>query len=180
MCLIFYKNCMGEQTSVEKIKLGQIVAAVGIKGEVKVDPYTDVLERFEQIDSLMIESKTARILDVRYMKGRVILRLDGVDDRNAAEALRGKYLYIHREDMWEMPEDTYLVKDLLGMTVIGEDGSRIGTLTDVILNSAQDLYEIETQDGKKFLLPAVGEFVREVDLEKRTVTVHLVEGLMEL
>jgi len=165
---------------VEKIKLGQIVTAVGIKGEVKVYPYTDIPERFEEIDSLMIESKTAKINGVRYMKNMVILRLEGVDDRNAAEALRGKNLYIDRKDMWEMPEDTYLVKDLLGMTVMDPEGNRIGKLVDVIQNSAQDLYEIEREDGKKFLLPAVGEFVQTVNLNKRIMIVRLIEGLVEL
>lgn len=164
----------------EKIKLGQIVTAVGIKGEVKVYPYTDIPERFEEIDSLMIESKTAIINGVRYMKNMVILRLEGVDDRNAAEALRGKNLYIDRKDMWEMPEDTYLVKDLLGMTVMDPEGNRIGKLVDVIQNSAQDLYEIEREDGKKFLLPAVGEFVQTVNLNKRIMIVRLIEGLVEL
>ncbi|MBR7148854.1 MAG: 16S rRNA processing protein RimM [Firmicutes bacterium] len=164
----------------EKIKLGQIVTAVGIKGEVKVYPYTDIPERFEEIDSLMIESKNAKINGVRYMKNMVILRLEGVDDRNAAEALRGKNLYIDRKDMWEMPEDTYLVKDLLGMTVMDPEGNRIGKLVDVIQNSAQDLYEIEREDGKKFLLPAVGEFVQTVNLNKRIMIVRLIEGLVEL
>lgn len=171
---------MGEETAVEKIKLGQIVTAVGIKGEVKVDPYTDVLERFEQIDSLLVESKPAEIRGVRYMKGKVILRLSGVEDRNAAETLRGKYLYIDRENMWEMPEDTYLVKDLLGMTAVDEAGNPVGRVTNVILNGAQDLYEIEKESGAKFLLPAVGEFVRQVDLEKRRMTIRLIEGLVEL
>ena len=164
----------------EKIKLGQIVTAVGIKGEVKVYPYTDIPERFEEIDSLMIESKTAKINGVRYMKNMVILRLEGVDDRNAAEALRGKNLYIDRKDMWEMPEDTYLVKDILGMTVMDPEGNRIGKLVNVIQNSAQDLYEIEQEDGKKFLLPAVGEFVQTVNLNKRIMVVRLIEGLVEL
>ena len=164
----------------EKIKLGQIVTAVGIKGEVKVYPYTDIPERFEEIDSLMIESKNAKINGVRYMKNMVILRLEGVDDRNAAEALRGKNLYIDRKDMWEMPEDTYLVKDLLGMTVMDPEGNRIGKLVEVIQNSAQDLYEIEREDGKKFLLPAVGEFVQTVNLNKRIMIVRLIEGLVEL
>ena len=164
----------------EKIKLGQIVTAVGIKGEVKVYPYTDIPQRFEEIDSLMIESKPARICGVRYMKNMVILRLEGVDDRNGAEALRGKNLYINRKDMWEMPEDTYLVKDLLGISVIDGDGTPIGTLVDVIQNSAQDLYEIRREDGKTFLLPAVMEFIQKVDLNKRIMVVKLIEGLVEL
>ena len=164
----------------EKIKLGQIVTAVGIKGEVKVYPYTDIPERFEEIDALMIESKPAKINGVRYMKNMVILRLEGVDDRNAAEALRGKNLYIDRKDMWEMPEDTYLVKDLLGMTVMDPEGNRVGKLVNVIQNSAQDLYEIEREDGKTFLLPAVGEFVQTVNLNKRIMIVRLIEGLVEL
>ena len=164
----------------EKIKLGQIVTAVGIKGEVKVYPYTDIPARFEEIDALMIESKPAKIRGVRYMKNMVILSLEGVEDRNAAEALRGKNLYIDRKDMWEMPEDTYLVKDLLGMTVIDGEGNRVGKLVDVIQNTAQDLYEIEKEDGTRFLLPAVGEFIQNVNLNKRIMVVKLIEGLVEL
>lgn len=164
----------------EKIKLGQIVSAVGIRGEVKVDPYTDTLKRFEELSSLILESKSVGISGVRYMKGKVILRLEGVEDRNAAEALRGKYLWLRREDMWELPEDTYLVKDLLEMRVIDEKGNAIGRLKEVVLGSAQDLYQIETDQGKTFLIPAVGEFIREVNLSEKTMTVHLVEGLVEL
>lgn len=164
----------------EKIKLGQIVAAVGIKGEVRVYPYTDIPQRFEEVKQLWIESEPVEIKSVRYMKNMVILRLAGVEDRNAAEALRGKYLYIDRKDMWQLPEDTYLVKDLLNLSVVDESGNAVGTLVDVIQNSAQDLYEIQREDGSTFLLPAVGEFVRRVDLKKRLMAVRLIEGLVEL
>jgi len=68
----------------------------------------------------------------------------------------------------------------LGMTVMDPEGNRIGKLVDVIQNSAQDLYEIEREDGKKFLLPAVGEFVQTVNLNKRIMIVRLIEGLVEL
>lgn len=164
----------------EKIKVGQIVTAVGIKGEVKVYPYTDTPQRFAEIDELLMESKPVKIQSVRFMKNMAILKLSGVDDRNGAEALRGKDLYIDREDMWEMPEDTYLIRDLLGINVIDDKGSPVGRLTDVIQNSSQDLYEIEMEDGRRFLLPAVGQFVRTVDLKKRIMVVRLIEGLVEL
>ena len=80
----------------------------------------------------------------------------------------------------QMPEDTYLVKDLLGISVIDGNGTPIGTLVDVIQNSAQDLYEIRREDGKTFLLPAVMEFIQKVDLNKRIMVVKLIEGLVEL
>ena len=78
-----------------------------------------------------------------------------------------------------MPEGTYYIFDLIGLTVIDEDGARLGTLSDVIQNSAQDLYEVERENKSKFLIPAVEEFILKIDLQEKTMTVRLIEGLME-
>ena len=164
----------------DRIKIGQITNAVGIKGELRVYPYTDTPRRFSELKRLYVEEEIRAVTGVRYMKNLAVLSLEGVKTRNDAEALKGRNLYINREDMWELEEDAYLIKDLLGLDVYGRDGSRIGRLERVVQNSSQDLYEIEEEDGSRFLLPAVKEFILDVDLEAGRMTVKLIEGLRSL
>ncbi len=162
------------------IKLGKITAPVGIKGEVRVFPYTDEMTRFSDMEELLLKGVKTRIEEVRYQKNMVILKLKGIDDRNAAEALRDIELMLDEDDLWEMPEDTYLIKDLIGMEAADEQGRVIGTLTDVTSGAAQDLYTISMPDGRSFLLPAVKEFVLKVDKDSKRMTVRLIEGLTDL
>ncbi|MBQ4339694.1 MAG: 16S rRNA processing protein RimM [Firmicutes bacterium] len=163
----------------KRFKLGQIVNAVGLKGESKVYPYTDYKERFEELDSLYIENTVYKIEKVRYMGEMAIVKFAGVSDRNAAEALKGKYLYIDRENARELGEDEYFVPDLIGLQVKDEAGENIGELCDVIQNSAQDVYEIKMPDGKTFMIPAVGEFILKVDMDNREMVVRLIEGMID-
>jgi len=162
-----------------RFKLGQIVNAVGLKGENRVYPYTDYKERFEELKQLYIEDEIYEIEKVRYMGQMVIIKFVGISDRNAAEALKGKYLYIDRENARKLDEDEYFVADLIGMKVQDGAGNPVGTLSDVIQNSAQDVYEIELPDGKKFMIPAVGEFILDVDMDSRIMVVKLIEGMID-
>lgn len=163
----------------KRFKLGQIVNAVGLKGESKVYPYTDYKERFEELDSLYIENTLYNIEKVRYMGEMAIVKFEGVSDRNAAEALKGKYLYVDRENARELDEDEYFIPDLIGLEIKDEKGGVIGKLSDVIQNAAHDVYEIEMPDGRKFMIPAVGEFVLDVDMDSRVMTVRLIEGMID-
>lgn len=161
----------------DTIKLGKITAPQGIKGEVRVYPYTDELTRFSEIESVLLDGQKRKIQNARYMKNMAVLKLEGVDDRNMAESLRNKELLLAKEDLWEQPEDTYFIDDLLGCAVASEDGADVGTLKNIISRPAQDLYEIERADGSTFLLPAVKEFIKNVDLDSKTITIHLINGL---
>jgi 16S rRNA processing protein RimM len=161
----------------EKIKLGKITAPVGIRGEVRVYPYTDIPERFSEIDELELDGRYVKIENARYMKDMAVLKLSCCPDRNAAEALRGKELFLDKERLWEVPEDTYFVEELIGLKLYSESGEYVGELTDVSHGAAQDIYIIGKPDGKSFMLPAVREFIKDVDLDARRMTVHLIEGL---
>lgn len=161
----------------DTIKLGKVTAPQGIKGEVRVYPYTDEPTRFSEIEGVLLDGQKRKIQKVRYMKNMAVLKLEGIDDRNAAEAIRGKELLLAKEDLWEQPVDTYFIDDLLGCRVASEDGSSVGTLKNIISRPAQDLYEIERPDGSTFLLPAVKEFIKNVDLDNRIITIHLINGL---
>jgi 16S rRNA processing protein RimM len=168
----------------EKIKIGTIVNAVALRGEVKVYHFSDCKERFEELDEVILErkgkSQTYRIEKVRYQNDMVILKFKGVDDRNAAEALKESDVMITEADLRELPEDTFYVRDLIGCSVFNaETGAEIGTIKDVLQNSAQDIYVIKTAGGKDAMIPAVGDFVDEVNIEERFVKVRLIPGLID-
>lgn len=169
------------EKDMEKLRLGKVTAAVGLKGELRVYPYTDYKEKFEEVDYVLIDDRRFPIEKVRYMKDMAVLKLSGIDDRTGAEGYKGKEIFIFRKDAPPLPEDTYYVKYLIGLDVLDEEGKRVGRLKEVMLYEAHDIYMIEPDDGEKpFPVPAVEEFIKEVDLEKKVIIVRLIEGLREL
>ena len=168
----------------EKIKIGKIVNAVALRGEVKVYSYSDRKERYEELKEILVEEKKGtkayEIQGVRYQKNIVILKLKGVDDRNTAEALKERDLYITEQDLPELPDDTFYVRDLMGCGVVdGRTGAKLGTIKEVLQGAAQDLYVITLENGKEMMIPAVAEFVKHVDMTERTVTVELIPGFLD-
>ena len=128
----------------EKIHVGKIVNAVALKGEVKVYTYSNP-ERYEEIKEIYVENKPYKIEKVRFQGNTVILKLSGIDDRNAAESCKGKEIYIAESELPALPEDTYYIRDLIGMDVVTEDGEKLGTLMDILQNTAQDVYEVRSR-----------------------------------
>ena len=175
----------------EKIKIGKIVNAVALRGEVKVYHYSDCKERFAELERVIVErggkSRNYEIEAVRYQKDMVILKLKGVDDRNAADALKESDVLITEEDLKDRPEDTFYVRDLIGGTVYdigaedGENGEEreIGVVEDVLQNTAQDIYQVRTPDGRNVLIPAVGDFVKKVDISAKSIRVALIPGMLD-
>lgn len=163
----------------EKIKIGKIVNVVGLKGEVKVYNYSDSIDAYERADVIYVEDELLKVERVRMQKNMVVLKLGGIDDRDAAERARGKFLYITEDDLPDLPEGEYYVRDLIGMRVI-EEGVVLGKVTDVIQNTAQDIFEVERENGGQVLIPRVDAFVLDIDMERRTIEVRLPEGLLEL
>lgn len=164
----------------EKIKIGKIVNVVGLKGEVKVYNYSDSKERYEELDRVYCGKKEYNIENVRYQNHMVILKLEGVDDRNAAEGMRNLDVCITEDDLKELPEGTFYVRDLIGMEVRDfESGAAMGKISDVIQNTAQDVYVIKLTKGGSCMVPSVKEFVREVNMEKGFVSIKFIEGMIE-
>ena len=164
----------------EKIKIGRIVNAVALRGEVKVYNYSGSKERYEELDRIIVEGKEYGIEKVRYQQQMVILKLAGINDRNAAEAMKNKDVFITEEDLQELPEDTFYIRDLIGLEVLdAETGEKIGKLKDVLQPSSQDIYVVQRQEGSDVLIPAVSEFIKEVNVKEGFVKVRLIEGMME-
>ena len=164
----------------EKIVLGRITAPVGIKGEIRVYPYLEQA-RFSDIKKVVVESAgECDLQNVRVNGKMLVVKLSCCSDRNTAETLRNREISLPEGQKLDLGKDTYFVEDLVGLKLCSVDGSAVGTLKQVISRPAQDLYEIEKQDGGTFLLPAVKEFILDVDKDAGIMKVKLPEGLTDL
>lgn len=166
----------------EYFEVGQIVNTFGIKGQVKVKPFTDDLERFEELKSVLVEKGKEliemQIEEVKYQQTVVLLKLKGIEDMNMAEKLKGCYLKIKREDARKLPNDTYFIADLIGLNVYTEDGILLGKVYDIYNNKSNDIYVIKDELGKQILLPAIKDVIKHIDIENEKITVHLLNGLI--
>lgn len=163
------------------VNIGKIVSAVGLKGEVKIFSYSGQLQRYNEVKSLYLGKKEEafEIENVRFMKNSPIVKFIAVSDRNAAEKLRGFEVYINENDLTELPEGEFYVRDLLGMSVVDCDGAHIGELIRVIQDTPQDVYEVRIANGKSIFIPFVEAFVKDIDLNLRKIRVELIDGMME-
>lgn len=164
------------------IEIGQIVNTYGIKGFLKVVPYTDDITRFEKLNNIYIQTKksleTVAIEEVKYSKNLVLLKIKGIDDINSAEIYKNCYIKIDRSDAVELPEDSYFIIDLIGVEVITDKGENIGNIIDVFSTGANDVYVVKNELGKQVLLPAIGDVIKNVDIKNKKMIVHLLEGLV--
>ncbi len=169
----------------EDLRVGVIIKAHGIKGEVKVYPTTDSPFRFDDITHVKIkqQGKTAgdfEVAGVKYFKGIVILDLEGIDTMDEAEKLKGAELYIPREEGAELAEGEYYIADIIGMDVVTDEGAMLGTVKDVLETGANDVYVIGRPEGKDVLIPAIRQCILDTDIENNRMTVHLLDGLLDL
>lgn len=164
------------------IKIGQITGAHGVRGEVRVFPLTDFPERFATLRTALL-GPDARKVGVRFkgfVKNMVILKVEGVDDRDLAEKLRLHYVQVPKSEVHPLPEGHYYVFDLVGLDVIDPEGKPLGKLVGVDNASpAHDIYVVETAPGKRYMVPAVRTFVKEISLEKGHVVIAPIPGLLE-
>lgn len=164
----------------ELVNIGRISSAVGLRGEVRV---TGDSENLKEGKVLLLrrgkqELKT-ECAAVRYQNGSPIIKLDGYTDRNAAEELRGFEIYLRATDLDELPEGEHYVMDIIGYSVYDRtSGTTIGILQDVIQNTAQNILDIVTAEGKQIMIPAVDAFMRGVDDEKELIEVELIPGFL--
>lgn len=161
----------------ELIKIGKIVSPHGIKGQIKVYNYSR-RDRFEDISEITIDKETFNIESITSVKNMAILKIQGIDDRNSAEALRGKDVFMDEKYLDELKEDEYLIRDLIGLDVFRDESSSIGKVIDVLQYGPSDTYEIKLNNGKMAYIPAVKEFIKDVDLEKG-ITIETIPGLID-
>ena len=168
----------------EKVfQVGIISSTHGVRGEVKVFPTTDDMKRFKKLKEVLLdtgnETLTLEIEGVKFFKQFVILKFKGYDNIDDIVKYRGKSLFVPRENAVKLQKDEYFIADLIGLKVVNEDGSFTGVLKDVMETGANDVYIVESQDGKEVLIPAIKDCILQVDFEKEQVLVHLLDGLLD-
>lgn len=166
----------------EYFEIGQIVNHFGIKGMVKVNPFTDDISQFEKLKSILLvkdgKLSEVEIEETKYSKNQVLLKLKGIDTVEEAEKYRGCYLKIARSNSKKLPKDTYFIADLLGLTVYTDENILLGKVDDIYNSGANDIYVIKSEDGKQILLPGTKEVIKQIDLEQERITVHIIKGLI--
>lgn len=164
------------------LAVGMILRPHGIRGAVVVEVLSDFPGRFLPGSRLLLETEgTFREVVVSSSslhKGRLLVYLEGVDDRGRAERLRNCCLWIPERQADTLGEGEYWIHELVGMRVFREDGSELGRVGDIVLRDAQDSITVVRPDRHEFQVPFVGEFVKRVDIGDRTITVRLIEGMV--
>ena len=164
-----------------RIEVGKIINTHGLRGEVKAAAWTDTPDVFEGLERVYAKKEIPlTIRRVKYQKNNLILQFAELSTIEEAEALKNTILYADRADLGELPEGVYYIADLIGMTVQDEDGEKIGTIKEVLQTGANDVYVVRREEKKDLLIPVIEDAVKGVDLEKRTVTVTLLDGLEDL
>ena len=163
------------------LEIGQIVNTFGIKGMVKVKPFTNNIKRFDDLKNVYIknrkEKKEYQIEEVKYHKNMVLLKLKGIENPEDAEKLRNSYLEIDREDAIPLEEGTYFIADLIGLDVYTDEGVLLGKVDDIYNTGSNDIYVVKNELGKQVLLPGIKDVIKEVKLDDKII-VHLLPGLI--
>ena len=168
----------------DRLRVGVITSTHGIRGEVKVFPTTDDPARYKKLKQVYLvtrkETLPLTIQSVKFFKQFVIVKFREYNDINEVEQYKNAELWIDRKDAMPLEEGEYYIADLIGLTVMTDEGEKLGVMKDVLQTGANDVYVVEMTDGKELLLPAIKQCILNVDLEQQTMTVHVLDGLMDL
>lgn len=156
------------------IEAGEIVNTHGIRGELKILPWTDSAEFLKRFKTLYINGTPYAVRSAFVHKGCLIAGLEGVEDVNTAMTFKGKIVCFDRRDA-RLPKGSFFLADIIGARVVLEDGSVVGELKEIIENPTQNVYVV--QGETEHLIPAVPEFILHTDAEQGIITVRLIEGM---
>lgn len=159
------------------IAVGRVLAPAGVEGEIKVEPLTDVIELFSRGRSLWVRGERLEVEGVQQRKGRLHLKLSGVDSREAAEALRGESVEVPQSLLEPLPEGHYYRFQIVGMQVYDVERGHLGEVRQVLTTGGNDVYVVRGERGE-ILLPAIDDVIREVDVAGGRMTVDLMEGML--
>ena len=156
------------------IEAGRIVNTHGVAGEVKIEVWLDSPQFLKSFKRCFIDRREVKLLSARVHKGFLIVKLEGVEDVNAAMALKGRTVFIDRADA-RLPKGAFFLQDSIGASVVDESGREIGKLVDVMETPASNVYVVKGE--QEHLIPAVPEFILSTDADNGIITVHLIEGM---
>lgn len=166
------------------LRVGVITSTHGIRGEVKVFPTTDDPARFKKLKSCIIAGKrediVVNIASVKFFKQYVILKFKEFDNINDVEIFTKCDLMVTRENAVKLEPGEYFICDLIGLNVITDEGERLGVIKEVLETGANNVYEVEADNGEIYLLPVIDQCILAHDMVNKTCTVHILPGLLEI
>lgn len=166
----------------DELQVGVITQTHGIRGEVKVFPTTDDANRFQKLKEVTLDTGRERlsleIERVKFFKQFVILKFKGYDSINDVEKYKRGKLLVARDHAVTLKKDEYFVADMIGLKVMTDEGEDFGVLKDVLATGANDVYVVEREDAPEALLPAIKECIKTVDMDRRVMEVHIMDGLL--
>lgn len=161
------------------IRVGQVLAVWGVRGEMRIVPDTANPERFRQGRRVFLRGAERRIITSRPIgKGMVLLHLDGITTPEMAAEYRGYSLYVREDEAPPLEPDWYYHFQLIGLTVVTDDGSELGVLVQILETGSNDVYIIRN-DTREYLIPAIADVVQDVDIEAKRMTIHAMPGLLD-
>lgn len=167
----------------DMFRIGVITSTHGLKGEVKVFPTTDDVQRFKQLKSCIIKTKRENIEveknSCKFFKNMVILSFKGYDSIEKIERFKGCELYVSREQAVPLEEDEFYIADVIDMEVVTEDGKHLGVLDDVLQTGANDVFVVKMADKKEVLIPVIKDCIMDIDYDNKIVTVRLMKGMID-
>lgn len=166
----------------ELLQVGVISSTHGVRGEVKVFPTTDDINRFKKLKQVILDTGREKLIlevqGVKFFKQFAILKFKGIDNINDIEKYKGKSLFVDREHAVKLRKDEYFIADMIGLDVYTEEDTFFGVLKDVIETGANDVYVISSEEHGEVLVPAIKQCILNVDIENGKMTIHLLEGLI--
>ena len=165
------------------LQVGAITSTHGVRGEVKVFPTTDDVKRFSKLKEVELETKegtvTLHIQGVKYFKQFAIIKFKEYQSLNEVEGIKGSRLFVTRENAVKLQRNEFFIADLIGLKGVSDEDEDLGELTDVIQTGANDVYVFTKMGESDLLVPKIPDCVKEIDLEKGTVLIHLLPGLRD-
>lgn len=173
-------NSVNEQLYI----IGEILNTHGIKGEVKVKQITDFIERFDPGKTVYLQNSSKEIIPLtivssRQHKNALLVKFEQYDTIEESEKLKGKTLYIKHEQLTKLGPNEYYYHELIGCMVKTTDGETIGIIESILAPGANDVFIVESEDGKEYLIPHIADVVKQVDVENKVVTIEVMEGLLD-
>jgi len=165
------------------VTVGKITRPYGTKGALRIKPLTDFPQRFQGLREIWVqppkgERVKVEIVRVEQRRGWLILNLSGVSTRSQAQEMTNSYIEVAVEQSFPLEEGNYYIHDLLGLPIYTEGGRLVGHLEDVWKLPANDVWVLKTGCGQK-LVPATKEIIKDVDLQRGKIVIHLIDGLLD-
>ena len=168
--------------SQEFIVIGKVVSAQGNKGEVNVLPLTDSIDRFNNLDNVFLRNKNSQTIlnveKIRIRKNMVILKLKDIENIQEAKMIVGSILEVERKNAVKLSKDTYFTFEIIGLEVYTENNIFLGKVENIISTGSNDVYVVKRKDKEELFIPAIHDVVKNINLEKKRITINMVDGLI--